>query len=69
MLNDREKEILEVINNYILVNEFSPTVREIGEMVGLKSSSTVHNYLKGLEEKGYLERHKSCPRALKLLRS
>ena len=46
---------------------FSPTVREIGEAIGLKSTSSVHIYLKRLEEWGYIIRKNECPRAIKVV--
>ena len=47
-LTTREKSILEFIRQKIWDSGFPPTVREIGEAVGLRSTSTVHNYLKRL---------------------
>jgi len=46
---------------------YPPSVREIGEAVGLSSSSTVHSHLAALESKGYVRRDPSKPRALELL--
>ena len=57
MLTDRESEVLDIIVEYINKNGYAPSVREIGEIVGLKSSSTTHKYLKKLEAKGYIERN------------
>lgn len=68
MSNERETQILNVIVNYIKQNGYAPTVREIGKIVGLKSTSTVHTYLKRLELKGFIERKESSPRALRVLR-
>lgn len=69
MLNEREEQILKAIMDYNNKNGFNPSIREIGEIVGLKSSSTVHKYLGSLEEKGYIERKENCPRALKVVKS
>lgn len=69
MLNKRELEILNAIINYIEENGFSPTVREIGKIVGLNSSSTVHGYLNKLEQKGYIERKANSPRALRVIKT
>ncbi|WP_312907189.1 LexA family protein [Tissierella praeacuta] len=69
MLNERESEILNVLVDYIKQNGYVPSVREIGKIVGLKSTSTVHKYLKGLELKGFIERKENFPRALKIIRS
>lgn len=68
MLNERELEILNVIVDYIKQNGYAPSVREIGKIVGLKSTSTVHTYLKSLESKGFIERKENFPRALRVLK-
>lgn len=64
MLTEREKEILEAIKDYIDKNGFSPSIRDICDIAGLKSKSTVHGYLKSLENKGYIQRLENFPRAL-----
>lgn len=69
MLTEREKEILEIIINYIEKNQYVPSVREICKLAGLKSPSTVHKHLTKLENKGYVKRKEKSPRALKILRS
>jgi repressor LexA len=58
MLTERESEVLNIIVEYIKENEYAPSVREIGKLMGLKSSSTVHMYLKNLELKGFIRRRK-----------
>ncbi len=63
-LSDRQRNILEFIKYQIKTVGYPPSVREIGKAVGLKSSSTVHNHLIQLEEKGYLKRDPSKPRAI-----
>jgi SOS regulatory protein LexA len=63
-LNQRQKMILEVIEERIKTKGYPPSVREIGEAVGLKSSSTVHAYLVQLEDKGYIKKDPSKPRAI-----
>ena len=50
-LNEKENRIYEFICDYMKEKGFSPTVREIGEAIGLKSTSSVHIYLKRLEER------------------
>lgn len=50
MLTERQEEILKAIHKYIQVNGISPTIRNICDLVGLKSSSTVHGYLKVLRD-------------------
>jgi len=66
-LTPREDAILNVIKESILQKGYPPSVREIGQKVGLSSSSTVHNYLKRLEEKGVIRRDPTKPRAIEVL--
>lgn len=66
-LSPREEAILKAIKVFISNKGYPPSVREIGQAVALKSSSTVHNYLKRLEQKGLLRRDPTKPRALELL--
>ncbi|MBE3589417.1 MAG: transcriptional repressor LexA [Firmicutes bacterium] len=66
-LTRRQREILEFIKRRIRERGYPPSVREIGEAVGLSSSSTVHGHLARLEEKGYLRRDPSKPRAIEVL--
>lgn len=66
-LTKRQREILDFIRSDIHRRGFPPSVREIGEAVGLSSSSTVHSHLAALESKGLLRRDPSKPRALEVL--
>lgn len=66
-LNLREKAILTAILTSIRSKGYPPSVREIGQEVGLLSTSTVHGYLRRLEEKGYLRRDVSKPRAMEVV--
>lgn len=63
----RQRQILDFIRSEIHRRGFPPSVREIGEAVGLASSSTVHSHLAALEAKGFLRRDPSKPRALEVL--
>lgn len=63
-LSERQLLILEYIKEKIRTAGYPPSVREIGQAVGLKSSSTVHAYLVQLEELGYLRRDPATPRAV-----
>ncbi len=65
-LTDRQRAILEVIHTHVADHGYPPSVREIGDAVGLKSSSSVHAQLETLELKGYLRRDPTKPRALEL---
>ncbi|MTI79494.1 MAG: transcriptional repressor LexA [Firmicutes bacterium] len=66
-LNKREQSILDVIKENLREKGYPPSVREIGKSVGLSSSSTVHGYLKKLEQKGIIRRDPTKPRAIELL--
>jgi len=60
-LTGRQRQILEFIKRQTREKGYPPSVREIGEAVGLSSSSTVHGHLARLEEKGYLRRDPTKP--------
>lgn len=62
--NARERKILEFVSQQIKAKGYPPSVREIGEAVGLKSPSSVHTYLKNLEGKGLLKRDPEKNRAI-----
>ena len=62
---DRQRRILEVIHQYTAERGYPPSVREIGERVGLSSSSTVQSHLKTLERRGLITRDATKPRALR----
>lgn len=66
-LTPKQAAILAVIKKNIRQKGYPPSVREIGQAVGLSSSSTVHGYLKKLESKGYLRRDATKPRAMEVL--
>lgn len=60
-MNDRQKQILSAINDYIKEHGYPPTIREIARNVGLAPSS-VHVHLKKLQELGYIEKMAAGPR-------
>jgi repressor LexA len=66
-LSRRQEQILFFIRESVESRGFPPSIREIGEAVGLSSSSTVHSHLRSLESKGYLKRNPSKPRSIELL--
>lgn len=68
-LSQRQTKILEFIKQEIRKKGYPPAVREIGEAVGLLSSSTVHGHLQTLEDKGYIRRDPTKPRAIEILDS
>lgn len=65
-LTARQRQILDVIEQNMQDRGYPPSVREIGESVGLTSPSTVHSHLATLERLGYLRRDPSKPRALEV---
>jgi repressor LexA len=67
VLTDRQQEIWGFLVEYVDRHGYPPTVREIGEAVGLASPSTVHAHLANLERAGLLKRDPSKPRALDLI--
>ena len=66
MLSKRQSEIYDFVLHYVDEHGYPPTVREIGEAVGLASPSTVHAHLANLERAGYLRRDPTKPRALEV---
>lgn len=66
-LNDKQNKIYDFLCDFLKAHGFPPTVREIAEMAGLTSASSVHNYLKLLEEKGYIRRVEGSPRAIEIM--
>jgi repressor LexA len=66
-LTGRQQEIWTFLVDYVDRHGYPPTVREIGEAVGLASPSTVHAHLANLERAGYLRRDPTKPRALELV--
>jgi repressor LexA len=65
-LTPKRKEILDFISKQQSERGFPPSVREIGEAVGLTSSSTVHSHLATLQRLGYLRRDPTKPRAIEV---
>jgi len=66
VLTGRQQEIWDFLVDYVDRHGYPPTVREIGERVGLASPSTVHAHLANLERAGFLKRDPTKPRALEL---
>ena len=65
-LTARQREILEMIEQHMRERGYPPSVREIGEAVGLTSPSTVHAHLGALQKRGYLMRDPTKPRAIEV---
>jgi len=64
MPTEKKKQILKVIYQYIEANSISPTIRNIGDLVGIRSKSTVHAYIKNLEHEGLITKKESIPRSI-----
>lgn len=64
---DKQNKILDFVNRYQSEKGYPPSVREICKAVGFKSTSTVHAYIKKLEEEGQISKDATKPRALKVL--
>lgn len=62
----KQQQILDYIKDEILKRGYPPTVREIGETVNLKSTSSVHSHLETLEKNGYIRRDPTKPRAIEI---
>jgi repressor LexA len=66
-LTTRQQQIFEFIKRYTTEKGYPPTVRDIGQAIGLTSSSTVHAHLANLERLGMLRRDPTKPRAMEVL--
>lgn len=66
-LTDRQREILDLIRSTVAQRGYPPSVREIGDAVGLSSPSTVHSHLSSLAEAGFIRRDPSKPRAIEVV--
>ena len=66
-LTEIERKILDYMVVYLRTNTYQPSIREIGEEFGIKSTKTVSEHLQALAEKGYLERDPSRSRGVRIL--
>ena len=66
-LTERQRQTLQFISDTVQERGYPPSVREIGEAMGLASSSTVHSHMQALQRKGYLRIDPTKPRAIELL--
>lgn len=66
-ISDRQRQVLDCIKAAVAERGYPPSVREIGEAVGLSSPSTVHSHLAALIEAGFIRRDPSKPRAIEVL--
>jgi repressor LexA len=65
-LTTRQRRILEVIRDAVTDRGYPPSIREIGEAVGLTSTSSVHSQLEALQRKGFIRRDPTKPRAIEV---
>ena len=65
-LTDRQRQVLDFIEKTVSERGYPPSVREIGQAVGLTSPSTVHSHLSSLQRMGYLRRDATKPRAIEV---
>jgi repressor LexA len=65
-LSTRQRRILEVIRDAVADRDYPPSIREIGEAVGLPSTISVHSQLEALERKGFIRRDPTKPRAIEV---
>lgn len=66
-LTSRQQQVLDLIRTVVADRGYPPSVREIGEALGLSSPSTVHSHLSGLVEAGYIRRDPTKPRAIEVI--
>lgn len=66
-LTPRQRRLLEVIRDAVTTHGYPPSIREMGDLIGLSSTSSVSHQLRVLEERGFLRRDPRRPRALEVL--
>ena len=66
-LSERQQKMIEFLREFIAEHRFPPTIREIGEKVGISSTSVVKYNLDALQTKGYIERDRDISRGIRLL--
>jgi repressor LexA len=66
-ITEIERKILDFMVHYLRSNTYQPSIREIGERFGIKSTKTVSEHLQALADKGFLERDSSRSRGVKIL--
>ena len=65
-LTPRQKQVLQVIREFIKERGYPPTVREAGQRLGLTSSASIHAHMSSLEKAGFISRDQTKPRALEI---
>lgn len=69
MITKKQKELYEYLQNYIGLHDIAPSYEEMQDAIGLRSKSGVHRLIKGLEERGYVERLPNRARAIAIKES
>ena len=67
-MRKQQEKIYNIIKDFINKNGYAPTVREIGKIAGLNSSSTVHSHLTVLESEGYIKSEKGKSRTIRIIK-
>lgn len=65
-MNEKQKEILEIIKTFIKENGYSPTIREICKLANIKSTASVHGHIKKLKDEGHITSGVDMPRSIAL---
>lgn len=69
LMNERHERIMKFLQDYQQKNQYSPSIREIGNFIGVNSTSLVDYYVRQLVEMGYLERDEHVSRSIRIVRS
>lgn len=67
-LTKRQKQILDFVTQFIQMNDYAPSYREIAEHFGLSSTATIHEHIKALEDKGLITSSHNAARSLEVIR-
>ena len=66
-ITNKQREVLEYLKQHVLQKGYPPSVREICDAVGLKSTSSAHAHLESLERNGYIRKDPTKPRAIEIV--
>ncbi len=67
-LTKRQEEVFKAISSYAEEHNYAPTIRELCNIIGVSSTSTVYNLVKQLRDKGYIKNIAGCPRTIYILK-
>lgn len=68
-MTEKERRVYDEIKKYIKVNKIPPTVRELKNILGYRSTSTVHTMLNNLNQEGYISKREHSPRSISIKES